>query len=60
MAKQRGMFKVEGTVDEVTFYKSKDGFLIRQKGGVSAERIASDPAFARTQALQKSFSYVWL
>lgn len=32
MAKQRGIFKAEGTIDEVTFYKSKDGYLIRQKG----------------------------
>lgn len=56
MAKQRGMFKVEGTVDEVTFYKSKDGFLLRQKGGVSAERIASDPAFARTRENQQEFA----
>jgi hypothetical protein len=56
MAKQRGMFKVEGTVDEVTFYKSKDGFLIRQKGGVSADRIASDPAFARTRENQQEFA----
>jgi hypothetical protein len=56
MARQRGMFKVEGTVDEITFYKSKDGFMIRQKGGVSAERIASDPAFARTRENQKEFA----
>jgi hypothetical protein len=56
MAKQRGMFKVEGTVDEVTFYKSKDGFLIRQKGGVSADRIATDPAFARTRENQQEFA----
>jgi hypothetical protein len=56
MAKQRGMFKVEGTVDEITFYKSKDGYLIRQKGGVSAERIATDPAFVRTRENQQEFA----
>lgn len=56
MARQRGMFKVEGTVDEITFYKSKDGFMIRQKGGVSAERIATDPAFERTRENQKEFA----
>jgi hypothetical protein len=56
MAKQRGLFKVEGTVDEVTFYKSKDGFMLRQKGGVSAERIATDPAFARTRENQQEFA----
>jgi hypothetical protein len=56
MAKQRGIFKVEGTLDEVTFYKSKDGYLVRQKGGVSAERMASDPAFERTRENQREFA----
>jgi hypothetical protein len=56
MAKQRGIFKVEGTLDDVTFYKSKDGFLVRQKGGVSAERIATDPAFERTRENQREFA----
>jgi len=56
MAKQRGIFKAEGTLDEVTFYKSKDGFMIRQKGGVSAERMASDPAFERTRENQQEFA----
>lgn len=56
MAKQRGIFKAEGTIDEITFYKSKDGYLLRQKGGVSAERIASDPAFERTRENQKEFA----
>ena len=55
MAKQKGIFKVEGTLDEVTFYKSKDGYLVREKGGVSADRIASDPAFERTRENQKEF-----
>lgn len=49
MAKQKGIFKVEGTLDDVTFYKSKDGFMARTKGGVSADRIATDPAFVRTR-----------
>lgn len=56
MAKQRGIFKAEGTIDEITFYKSKDGYLIRQKGGITAERMASDPAFERTRENQREFS----
>lgn len=56
MAKQRGIIKVEGTLDELNFYKSKDGFKIRQKGGVSAERMASDPAFERTRENQQEFA----
>jgi hypothetical protein len=56
MAKQKGIFKVEGTIDDVTFYKSQDGFLVRQKGGVSKERIATDPAFERTRENQNEFA----
>lgn len=49
MAKQKGILKLEGTIGDITFYKSQDGYLAREKGGVSAERIASDPNFQRTR-----------
>ena len=49
MAKQKGIIKLDGTIGDITFYKSKDGFLAREKGGVSGDRIANDPAFARTR-----------
>ncbi len=47
--KQRGIIKLEGTIEDVTFYKSKDGFLAKTKSGVSKDRINSDPKFARTR-----------
>lgn len=47
MAKLKGILKIQGTLDELTFYKSQDGHLVRTKGGVSGERIANDPAFIR-------------
>jgi hypothetical protein len=49
MARQKGILKLQGTLDDITFFKSKDGYMVRQKGGVSAERIATDPAFQRTR-----------
>lgn len=49
MARQAGIFKIEGTIGDVTFFKSGDGFMVRLKGGVSGERIATDPAFVRTR-----------
>lgn len=55
MAKQKGIFKVAGTLDEVTFYKTKAGYMIREKGGVSGSRMASDPAFIRTRENQAEF-----
>lgn len=49
MARQKGIIKLDGTIGDLTFYKSKDGYLAREKGGVPAERIANDPAFQRTR-----------
>ena len=49
MAKQKGIIKLKGTLGDITFYKSQDGFLAREKGGIEASRIASDPAFQRTR-----------
>jgi hypothetical protein len=49
MAKQKGIIKLEGTIGDLTFYKSQDGFLARGKGGVDATRIANDPNFQRTR-----------
>ena len=49
MAKQKGIIKLEGTIGDITFYKSPDGFLAKGKGGISADKIANDPAFQRTR-----------
>jgi len=49
MARQKGIVKLDGTIGDITFYKSKDGYLAREKGGVPAARIANDPAFQRTR-----------
>ena len=49
MARQKGIIKLKGTIGDITFYKTKDGHLAREKGGIEASRIASDPAFQRTR-----------
>ena len=49
MAKQKGILPVQGTIGNLNFYKSRDGYLVREKGGVDAERIATDPVFQRTR-----------
>jgi len=55
MAKQSGLFPIEGTMENVTFYKTEDGFMVRRKGGVSKEKIANDPAYARTRENNNQF-----
>lgn len=49
MAQQKGIIPLKGTIGNITFYKSKDGFLAREKGSLDATRIANDPAFQRTR-----------
>jgi hypothetical protein len=49
MTKQASIIKLKGTIGGITFYKSQDGYLAKEKGGVEADRIANDPNFARTR-----------
>ncbi len=49
MAQQKGILPLRGTIGNISFYKSKEGYLAREKGGVDAKRIATDPAFQRTR-----------
>jgi hypothetical protein len=55
MAKQTGILKIQGTIGGMTFYKTQDGHLVREKGGVSGDRIANDPAFVRTRENGEEF-----
>lgn len=49
MAKQKGIIKLKGTIGDITFYKTQDGHVARERGGIDANRIANDPAFQRTR-----------
>jgi hypothetical protein len=44
MAIQNGIIKLECTIGDITFYKTKDGHLAREKSGIDAKRIATHPA----------------
>ena len=49
MARQKGIIKLDGTIGDITFYSSKDGKMAREKGGIDATRMKTDPAFKRTR-----------
>lgn len=50
MARVESLIKLNGTIGDLSFYKSKSvGYQARMKTGVSGARIANDPAFARTR-----------
>jgi hypothetical protein len=58
MAKQNSLVKIEGTIENLTFYKSANGHFVRSKGGVSKNRIMNDPAFVRTRENGAEFSSI--
>ena len=49
MGRQKGILQFQGSVGALTFYKGKDGFMVREKGGIDAKRFATDPSFQRTR-----------
>jgi hypothetical protein len=49
MAQQAGINPFLGTIGNLTFLKTSDGFRVRMKGGVSRDRIMKDPAYVRTR-----------
>jgi len=56
MAKQMGIIPLKGTIGNITFYQSKAGHLARGKGGLNADRIATDPAFVRTVKTERNLA----
>lgn len=57
MAKASGIIKIEGTVEDLTFYKKDGKNFVRKKGGVPKERIASEPNFVRTRENNAEFGH---
>jgi hypothetical protein len=55
MAKQNGLVRLLGTIGDMTYYKSRDGYMAKEKTIISADRIASDPKFSRTRENMAEF-----
>ncbi|MES2587709.1 MAG: hypothetical protein V4622_01940 [Bacteroidota bacterium] len=55
MARQTGIIKLKGKIGDLSFYKTKDGHLAKEKGGVEGDRIKNDPAFIRTRENNAEF-----
>lgn len=55
MARQSGILPIEGTIGNITFFKTQDGYMVKSKSAVSAEKIATDPAFQRTRENNAEF-----
>lgn len=55
MAKSKGIIKIEGTVEDLTFYKQDGQYYVRKKGGIDKNRIANDASFVRTRENNSEF-----
>ncbi len=55
MAKQRGVHKIEGTIDELTYYQRDGKQFVRKRTTLRGDRIKTDPAFARVQESFREF-----
>ena len=49
MARQEGLILLTGPVGNLSFYRTRDGYFVRRKSGVSRNRIMNDAAYARTR-----------
>ena len=56
MAKQTSIITLKGRVGRLSFYKTRDGYLAREKGGVEKSRIMNDPRYARTRENMREFA----
>ncbi|MEI8075244.1 MAG: hypothetical protein WCH78_10885 [Bacteroidota bacterium] len=55
MGRQKGILQFQGSVGALSFYKGKDGFMVREKTGIDAKRFATDPSFQRTRENSSEF-----
>jgi hypothetical protein len=58
MAKQRGVHKLEGTIDELTYYQRGGKQFARKRTTLRGDRIKTDPAFSRVQETFQEFGMV--
>jgi hypothetical protein len=49
MAKLKGPLKIQGTLGDITFAKTTDGYIAKEKTSLDGKRIATDPSFQRTR-----------
>jgi hypothetical protein len=55
MARQKGILEITGTMGNITFYKSQDGMLVKEKSAVSKDKIMNSSAFERTRENMQEF-----
>lgn len=55
MARQRNMYKLRGTIEDMTFFKRDGKYFAKTKSEVDKNKILTDPAFQRTRETMAEF-----
>jgi len=55
MSRQKGLIRLEGNLDGISFYKSGGNYLARMANGPSKGKIENDPAFVRVKENNQEF-----
>jgi len=55
MARQKGLIRLDGSIGDMTYYKSKDGYRAKEKLIIKPGRIGSDPRYIRTRENMEEF-----
>ncbi len=56
MARQKSIITLQGEIDGISFYQTKDGYLARKKTSLSGDRVRTDPRFVRTRENAAEFT----
>lgn len=57
MAQQESFIKLKGRIGDLTFYKTRNGYQVREAKGIDAARMATDPKFQRTRENGQEFGH---
>ncbi|MDQ1150474.1 hypothetical protein QE382_002458 [Sphingobacterium zeae] len=49
LARRSGIIKLKNAIGDINFYKSRDGYLAKQKGGIDKECFHNDQKFQGTR-----------
>ncbi len=55
MAKQTGVIRLQGTMGDITFYKTKAGHLAKAKSSLTKEKVMKHPAFEGSRRAGSEF-----
>ena len=58
MPRQKSILKVQGTLDDLTFYQKEGKHFVRRKSSLDGSRILTDPKFGRTRENFQEFQQV--